>query len=156
MLDSLEPYHEWFVLIHILSAIVALGANVGYVFWLDFVDRNRSHLDFTIGGIERMDRIVTGPAYLVLLLSGIVLILIEAFPITEFWLLAGIVLYFVSGLTSFLVLTPSLRNQMALAGAGDLDGSAYRAARTRSWVTAWVVVAIVTVVAGLMVLKPVL
>ena len=84
------------------------------------------------------------------------LILIEALPITEFWLLAGIVLYFVSGLTSFVVLTPSLRNQLALAGAGDLDGPAYRAARTRSWVTTWVVVAIVTIVAGLMVLKPVL
>jgi uncharacterized membrane protein len=131
------------------------GRQRGYVFWLDFADRKRSHLDFAIGGIERMDRIVTGPAYLVLLLSGIVLILIEAFPITEFWLLAGIVLYFVSGLTSFLVLAPSLRNQLALAGAGDLDGQAYRAARTRSWVTAWAIVAIVAIVVGLMVLKPV-
>jgi len=55
---------SWFVLIHVLSAIVALGANVGYVFWLDFADRKRSHLDFAIGGIERMDRIVTGPPIL--------------------------------------------------------------------------------------------
>jgi len=153
MLEFLEPYHEWFLLIHVLSAIVALGANVGYAFWLSFAERNQGHLDFAIGGIERMDRVVTGPAYLVLLLSGIVLILVEAWPITQFWLLAGIVLYFASGLTSFLVLTPALRNQLALSG--DSGGQAYRAAARRSWLTAWVVVAIVTIVVGLMVLKPV-
>ncbi|TAK37211.1 MAG: DUF2269 family protein [Lysobacteraceae bacterium] len=153
MLEFLEPYHEWLLLIHILSAIVALGANVGYAFWLSFAERDQGHLDIAIGGIERMDRVVTGPAYLVLLLSGIVLILVESWPITQFWLLAGIVLYFVSGLTSFLVLTPALRNQLALAG--DSRGPAYRAAARRSRLTAWVVVAIVTIVAGLMVLKPV-
>ena len=131
-LEFLEPYHEWFLLIHVIAAIVAVGANVGYAFWLSHAERNRGHLDFAVGGIERMDRIVTGPAYGVLLLSGIVLILAGGEPLTELWLFTGIILYVVSGLVSFLVLTPALRRQLALAG--ELDGSAYRAAARRSWV----------------------
>jgi uncharacterized membrane protein len=152
--DFLEPYHEWLALIHILAAIVAMGANVGYAFWLAYAERNRGHLAFAVGGIERMDRIVTGPAYLVLLVTGIVLILAENWPLTELWLWAGIILYFVSGTVSFFILTPSLRRQLALAA--EDTGSAYRAAARRSRLTAWLIIVIVAVVVGLMVLKPVL
>jgi len=154
MLEFLEPLHEWLLLIHVLAAIVAVGANVGYAFWLAYAERDRGHLAFAVGGIERMDRIVTGPAYLVLLLSGIVLILAENWPLTQLWLLAGIILYVVSGTVSFVILTPSLRRQLALAA--EDTGSAYREAARRSWLTAWLIVAIVASVVGLMVLKPVL
>jgi len=30
--EWLEPYHPWYLLVHVLSAMVALGGNVGYVF----------------------------------------------------------------------------------------------------------------------------
>jgi uncharacterized membrane protein len=154
MLEVLEPYHEWLLLIHVLAAIVAVGANVGYVFWLAFAERDRGHLDFAVGGIERMDKYVTGPGYLVVLVSGIVLILAESWQITQLWLAGGIALYVASGLVSFLVLMPALRRQLALAS--DVGGGEYRSAARRSRQAAWLIVAIVAVVVGLMILKPVL
>ena len=151
--EWLEPYHPWYLLVHILSAIVAMGGNVGYVFWLSHAERDRAHLGFAVAGIRRLDERVTGPAYALLLLSGIVMILAEGWSITEPWLLGGIVLYFVSGGASFLGLTPALRAQLS-AAEQDAAGPAYEAAARRSRQMAWLVVAIVTVVTWLMVVKP--
>jgi len=149
----LEPYHPWFLLVHILSAIVALGGNVGYVFWLSHAERDKAHISFVVAGIRRLDERVTGPAYALLLLSGIVMMLAEGWSITEPWLLAGIVLYFVSGAISFFALTPALRAQLAAAEVST-EGPAYEATATRSRQMAWLVVAIVTVVVWLMVVQP--
>jgi uncharacterized membrane protein len=149
----LEPYHPWFLLVHVSAAIVALGGNVGYVFWLSRAERDRAHLGYTVAGIRRLDERVTGPAYALLLVSGIVMILAEGWSITEPWLLSGIVLYFASGLVSFFGLTPALRAQLSAAEQGTA-GPAYEAAARRSRQMAWLVVAIVTVVVWLMVVKP--
>ena len=153
-IEFLEPYHEWFMLIHILSAIGAVGGNVAYAFWLSFAEGDRGHVDFAVRGIQRMDRILTGPSYGVLLLSGIVLMLAEGWPLSEFWLLTGIVLYVIAGLVSFLFLMPALRGQLALAGG--LGSADYQAAARRTRLVAWLVIGIVAAVAWLMVLKPVL
>ena len=149
----LEPYHPWYLLVHVLAAIVAMGGNVGYVFWLAHAERDRAHLGFTVAGIRRLDERVTGPAYALLLVSGIVMILAEGWSITEPWLFSGIVLYFVSGGVSFLGLTPALRAQLSTAEQG-VSGPAYEAAARRSRQVAWLVVAVVTVVVWLMVVKP--
>jgi len=151
--EWLEPYHPWYLLVHVLSAIVAMGGNVGYVFWLARVERDRAHLGFAVSGIRRLDERLTGPAYALLLVSGIVMILAEGWSITEPWLLSGIVLYFASGLVSFAGLTPALRTQLS-AAEQDTAGPAYEAAARRSRQMAWLVVAIVTVVVWLMVVKP--
>ena len=151
--EWLEPYHPWYLLVHVLSAIVALGGNVGYVFWLSRAERDRAHLGYTVAGIRRLDERVTGPAYALLLVSGIVMILAEGWAITEPWLLSGIVLFFASGLVSFLGLTPALRAQLSAAEVA-MEGPAYESAAARSRQMAWLVVAIVTVVVWLMVVKP--
>jgi len=151
--EWLEPYHPWFALVHVLAAIVALGGNVGYVFWLSQAERDKAHLGFAVAGIRRLDERVTGPAYALLLVSGIVMILAEGWSITEPWLLGGIVLYFASGFVSFFGLTPALRAQLS-AAEQDTAGPAYTSAARRSRQMAWLVVAIVVVVVWLMVVKP--
>lgn len=151
--EWLEPYHPWFAVGHVLSAIVALGGNVGYVFWLSRAEHDRAHLEFTVTGIRRLDERLTGPAYAFLLVTGIVMIFAERWSVFEPWLLGGIVLYFVSGLVSFLGLTPALRAQLSAAEQGAA-GPAYEPAARRSRQMAWLVVAIVTVVVWLMVVKP--
>ncbi len=131
--EWLEPYSPWLSLVHVFSAIVALGGNVGYVFWLS----------------QR----VTGPAYGLLLVTGIVMILAEGWSISEPWLLTGIVLYFVSAGVAFVGLNPALRAQLS-AAEQDTSGLAYASAARRSRQLAWLVVAIVAVVVWLMVVKP--
>ena len=62
-------------LVHVLSAIVAVGANVTYPFWLRLAGRDRDRLVWTINGIRRLDRTVANPAYGVLLLTGVLMVL---------------------------------------------------------------------------------
>lgn len=153
-IEALQPYHGWFLLLHILAAIAGLGANISYVFWLRWAERDRAYFDVAVRGVHRLDTVLTGPAYAVVLLTGIVLILAEeTWPLDKLWLVAGIVLYFVSGVVSFTVFVPALRMQLA-EGARDPAGAAYRAAARRSRLMAWVGIGIVVIVVWLMVLKP--
>ena len=58
-------------LLHILLAIVAVGANLTYALWLRQAERDPAHLAYTIRGIRWIDRHVANPAYaLALLLIG--------------------------------------------------------------------------------------
>lgn len=152
-IDALAPYHDWLLLIHILAAIVALGANVTYAFWLSLAERDRGHLDFAIGGMGRIDRVLSNPSYAVLLLTGILLMLAGEYTLEHPWLVAAIVLYFVSGLISVTLFTPAIRAQLA-AGAEGPGGPAYQASARRSRRMAWLGVTVVVVIVFLMVVKP--
>jgi len=152
-IEALAPYHDWFLLIHILAAIVALGANVTYAFWLSIAERDRGHLDFAIGGISRIDRVLSNPAYAVLLLTGILLMLAGEYTLEHPWLVTAIVLYFVSGVLSVTQFTPAIRAQL-VAGAEGPGSAAYLAAARRSRLMAWLGVTVVVVIVFLMVVKP--
>ena len=58
-------------LLHILLAIVAVGANLTYALWLRQAERDPAHLAYTIRGIRWIDRHVANPAYALLLLTGL-------------------------------------------------------------------------------------
>lgn len=153
-IEALQPFHAWFLLLHILAAIAGLGANVTYVFWLAWAERDRTYFDVAVRGVHRLDQVLTNPAYAAILLTGILLILAEeAWPFDQPWLVAGTVLYFVSGIISFTRFVPAIRSQLAEAER-DPGGPAYQAAARRSRLMAWLGVAIVVVIVWLMVLKP--
>ena len=44
--------------VHVLAAIVAVGANLTYAFWLGRAGTDRDRLVWTIGSIRRLDVIV--------------------------------------------------------------------------------------------------
>jgi uncharacterized membrane protein len=140
--------------VHVLAAIVAVGANLTYAFWLRRAgtdDRNR--LVWTIGSIRRLDNLIATPAYVVVLLTGIGMVLTGAFSFEEGWIQAAIGLYVVVVILSIVLYAPALRRQLAEAEAGT-SSAAYRAAATRSNVLGIVVTLIVLVIVVLMVTKP--
>lgn len=151
---ALQPYQAWFLLAHILAVIAGLGANITYVFWLAWAERDREYFDIAVRGVHRLDKILTNPAYAVVLVTGILLILgDETWPGDQPWLLAGIALYFLSGVVSFAVFVPALRTQLAEAERNP-GGSAYQAAARRGRVMAWLGIMIVVIIVWLMVMKP--
>lgn len=154
-IEALQPYYEWFLLVHILAAIAGLGANVTYVFWLTWAEREPAYFDIAVRGVQQLDRRLTNPAYALVLLTGILLILgLRTWPFDQPWLVAGIVLYFVSGIVSFTLFVPAIRRQLTEAEAGRPGGPSYQAAARRSRYLAWLGIAIVVVVVWLMVAKP--
>ena len=151
---ALQPYHEWFLLLHVLAAIAGLGANVTYVFWLAWAERDQAYFDIAVRGVHRLDKVLTNPAYAMVLLTGVLLILAEeTWPFDQSWLVAGILLYFLSGAISFAVFVPALRTQLVEAERSPA-GPAYQAAARRARFMAWAGIVIVVVVVWLMVMKP--
>jgi uncharacterized membrane protein len=140
--------------VHVLAAIVAVGANVTYAFWLrraGTADRDR--LVFTIDTIRKLDKMIATPAYIVVLLTGLAMVFLGAFSFETNWIRAAIGLYVLVVILSIALYGPALRRQLAAAEA-DPSSAAYRAAASRSNLLGIVVLVIVLVIVVLMVTKP--
>ncbi len=79
--------------VHIASAITAVGTNITYAVWLVRAQNNPANTLFALDGIRFLDRRVANPAYGVLLLSGILMVILQPYPIFTFWIDAAIVIY---------------------------------------------------------------
>jgi uncharacterized membrane protein len=140
--------------IHVIAAIVAVGANVTYAFWLRRAGTaDRERLVFTVETIHKLDNMIATPAYVVLLLSGLGMVFTGAFSFASTWIQVSIGLYVVVVLLSIFGHAPALRRQLAEATV-DPGSAAYRAAATRGNAFGMVIVAIVLVIVVLMVTKP--
>ncbi|MGH2468031.1 MAG: DUF2269 family protein, partial [Candidatus Limnocylindrales bacterium] len=87
---------QWLLLlklIHVFSAIVAVGANVTYAFWMRLAGRDRDRLTFTIRSIHWIDMRLANPAYGVLLITGGLMVVGGLYSFQTGWIAASIVLY---------------------------------------------------------------
>lgn len=150
-------------LVHIAAVIVFLGNITTGLFWHAHAARTRDPhlLAHTMGGIIRSDRLFTGPAVIVILITGVAAAVYGRMPILGTgWILWGVVLFAVSGIIFGLRVAPLQRRLYEAAKAGvrseSFDYAAYRGLAAR-W-EAWGAAALLTPVGALvlMVLKPVL
>ncbi|HET9522221.1 MAG TPA: DUF2269 family protein [Candidatus Limnocylindrales bacterium] len=140
-------------LVHVLSAITAVGANVTYAFWLRRGGTDRERLLYSIDGVRRMDRLIANPAYIVLLVTGVLMVLTGAYSFETGWIAAAIVLYIATAIVGITLFAPALRRQQAEAER-DPTSPAYAAAANRSNLLGILTVVIVIVIVYLMVAKP--
>jgi uncharacterized membrane protein len=140
--------------IHVIAAIVAVGANLTYAFWLRRAGTDdRERLVWTIGSIRRLDDLIATPAYVVVLLTGLGMVFTGAFSFLTGWIQVALGLYVLVVILSIALYAPALRRQLAEAEA-DPTSAAYRAAAARSNVLGILVTVIVLVIVFLMVTKP--
>jgi uncharacterized membrane protein len=140
--------------LHILAAIVALGANITYGVWMAGVARNPAALSFTLRTIKWIDDRLANPAYAVSLITGLLLVWIGPYGLLEPWLVVVLVLY-----TSILLLgifgySPTLRRQIALAENPGPASAEYAAVARRSTLLGIALVLIVVVIEFMMTAKP--
>jgi uncharacterized membrane protein len=140
-------------LVHVVAAIVAVGANLTYAFWLQRAGRDRDRLVWTIGGVRRLDGLVANPAYVLLLVTGVLMVLGGHFTFETSWIAVSIALYVGVALIGIAVFAPALRRQLAEAER-DPGSVAYRAAERRSNALGVVTVVIALIIVALMVTKP--
>jgi uncharacterized membrane protein len=141
--------------VHITAAIVAVGANVTYAFWLRRAGSDQARIVDALDGIQRLDSRVANPAYIVLLLTGLLMVFNASIPLTTLWIAAAIVLYVLVAVIGIVLYSPALRRQRAEAER-DASSAAYRSAATRANLLGLVVVVAVFVIVALMVFKPTL
>lgn len=146
----------WLKLIHIVAAIMAVGTNITYFLWLTRAKREPRTQPSILPGIGMLDARVANPAYVVLPITGVLMVLDGDLGFTTFWIAAAIVLYVVLGILAGVLFTPSLRRQVALAQSGNASGEAYQHAAKRTTTTGVITMIPVAAILYLMVMKPTL
>jgi uncharacterized membrane protein len=142
--------------IHILAAIIAVGANVTYGMWLSHAARKSEALPFTLRGIKQIDDRLANPAYGLLFITGIAMVFLVDMPLTTPWLLTSLVLYVLLVLFGMLGYTPTLRRQIELAESEGGDSTAYQAAARRGKLIGMILAVLAVAIVSLMVIKPAL
>jgi uncharacterized membrane protein len=149
---------DWYLplkLVHVLAAIIAVGTNVTYFVWLAFM-RGRSQTDqvFALESIARLDARVANPAYFVLPITGIVMVLIGDIGFTTFWVAVAIGLYVLVAVFAAALFVPALRRLTAIVETEGTDAPGYEEAARRTRSMGLLTMLPVAGILYLMVLKP--
>jgi uncharacterized membrane protein len=84
--------YSWVKYAHILMAITAVGFNASYGIWLARAAREPDHLSHVLRGIKILDDRFANPAYGILLLTGLWMVIISPWELTTFWIASALVL----------------------------------------------------------------
>src|SRR5229473_5144466 len=93
--------------IHILAAILAVGLNISYAVWILRAQREPSHTTFALKGIKFLDDRIANPAYGLLLVTGLLMVVLLPIPITTLWIVIALILYAVLVLLAISQYTPT-------------------------------------------------
>ena len=141
---------------HVLLTIVALGANLTYAVWLNYVGSYPDKVPFVLRGIRMLDLRIVNPCYLLLLFTGVAMVHYSGIPFTTFWIMLSLVLYAIVAALGILVLGPTFRQQIALAETVGVDTPEYRHVARRSTALGIFVTIQVVLITFLMVVRPTL
>ena len=141
------------LLVHVLAAITAVGANLTYAIWFRAAGTDQGRIVFVIRTVRMIDGRLANPGYIVLLITGVAMVLLGAFSFTTGWILAAIGLYVATAVIGIAVFGPAIRRQLAEAEK-DVASEAYRAAASRTTSLGIVTTGLVLVIVVLMVTKP--
>ena len=142
---------------HVLLAIIAVGFNATYGVWLARVAREPVPTQsFVLRGIKRLDDWFANPAYVLLAVTGVTMVLVGELRFTTFWIAGGIVLWAIAVALGFFVYTPMLRNQIHSLETAGADSEEYKRYSANARFVGILLAVIVVVIVYLMVTKPTL
>src|SRR2546430_4223800 len=85
----------WYTLlkfVHVLLAITAVGSNITYGVWNALAAREPAQVGFVVRGIAFIDRRVANPAYGLLLITGLALLVVGKMGFRG-WVVAALILF---------------------------------------------------------------
>ena len=143
--------------LHVLLAIIAVGFNATYGVWLATVATQPTPTQsFVLRGIKRLDDWFANPAYVLLAVTGLVMVFVGDLRLTTFWIAGGIVLWAIAVGLGFFVYTPMLRQQIRALESSGPESEEYRRQAANARFIGIVLAVIVVVIVFFMVTKPTL
>ena len=139
--------------IHILAVITAVGSNITYAVWNIRSRIEPAHMSFALKGIKFLDDRIANPAYGVVLLSGLAMVIIGP-GFGHVWVIAALILFALLVAVAIAFYSPALRDQLKLAVAGDTSSGAFLALERRAQFVGIGTLVIVLLILVLMVFKP--
>ena len=150
----LYPIVKW---IHILCAIVALGANLTYFPWFMRVTKNREALVFTLSTIRILDNWIANPAYVLAYITGEVMMRVGGYiHYSTPWMTVSLILYVIISVLGIFVYAPMLKKQQKLAETVGPDDANYQRISRNGIILGTVIVILTIAITFLMVTKPLL
>ncbi len=149
----------WFTLIkfvHVLLAIIAVGFNASYAIWIGRAAADADRGVRTLRTVKFLDDRFANPAYILLLLTGLLMLVVGGIPITTFWILLALILYAVLLVVGLGVYTPTLRNQIGALEAAGPESPEYRDLANRGTLVGILLAVVAVTIVFLMVTKPTL
>jgi len=140
--------------IHIFAAITAVGMNISYGIWLGRADNDLARNTFALKTIKFIDDRIANPAYGVLLITGLLMVLTLPIPITTLWIDIALILYVALLVVAIGFYSPTLRNQVKLVEAGDSTSAEFHRLNSRGTMVGAALGVIVFLILVLMVFKP--
>ena len=143
-------------LIHIAAAITAVGSNITYGVWNVRAQSNPAQLGFALKGIKFIDDRIANPAYGVLVVTGLLLVFVNRWPVGSLWIVLALILFAALAVLAFRVYSPLLRNQIRLVDAGDTTSPEFERLSRRSAMVGPILGLLAVLILILMVFKPTL
>lgn len=149
---------SWYLLLkflHILAAIIAVGANVTYGVWSVRARNEPAHMAFAIRGIQFLDNRIANPAYGVVFLTGLAMVFVQGWG-PQLWIIVAVVLFIAVAAIGGAYFTPLVKRQLALLDAGDTSSSEFERLARRNAMIGPILGVLVVIILVMMVFKPTL
>ena len=113
--------------IHILMAIIALGANLSYPIWLYLGHKHERHVAFTLNGIKFLDDYIANPGYILSLITGLGLCwYMHLNPFSVCWLWLSLILFALAAGLGIGIYSPLLKKQIGILNTEGKGSHAYK------------------------------
>ncbi len=142
--------------VHVLAAIVGVGSSLTYSAWLRLGGHDQSNTNFALRGIQYLDGRIANPAYVVLIVTGLLMVWVNRLPLLTSWIILPIVLLVVVIVVAVLALEPAFQRQVKLADSPAFDSAEYQSVSRRVAVVGIVMNILIVAITFLMVVKPAL
>lgn len=146
--------YPWLKVLHILLAIVAVGANVTYGVWQARAASHPEHTGYALRGIKVLDDRIANPAYIALALIGIAMVLVGPYDFEQAWVAISIGLYIVLAVVGIALYSPVLSRQIAEYESSGAATETFASLTNRSRLLGAVMGVVVAAIIVLMVVKP--
>ena len=141
--------------LHVTFAIIAVGWNASYGFWLARAAREPQATQlFTLKSIKLMDDRVANPLYGLLALSGLFMVWNAGYPLTTLWIALALTLYVIAIVVAFTQITPNFRVALRALESEGAGSAAYKSAMARGRALGIGISVVVLAIVFLMVVKP--
>ena len=103
MIESLAWLYPWLKAGHILAAIVAVGFNVSYAILIRRAAAEPQHLGHVLRTVRVLDERFANPAYGMLFVLGLLMVLIGFPDISDLWVWLAIILVLTATVLGFAI-----------------------------------------------------
>jgi hypothetical protein len=111
--------------IHVLLAITAVGSNITYAVWNARAAMEPAHAAFALRGISFIDRRVANPAYGLLLVTGLTLVVVNNWGLRG-WIVAALILFILLIVVAVGFYSRVLRQQIQVLETDGLTSATYK------------------------------